>query len=103
MAVTLPKIRFTLAKTALLGQMTNTILVDGHAQQAIQMGETVDIEVPAGKHAIQLVLVARSIVTLFIPVTRKSNVLEVNAAAEVQTAVVAEYDRAWGKFNLRPA
>ena len=100
MATTLPKIRFTLFRTSLMGLMTNTIMVDGHAQQTVQMGDTVDFEVPAGKHDIQLVLKARSIFTLFIPVTRKSNVLELTAGADSQPIVVGEYDRTWGKFKL---
>ena len=103
MATALPKIRFTLAQTALFGQMTNTILVDGRAQQTIQMGRTVDFEVPVGNHTIQLVLVARSIATLFIPVTRKSNILELTASAGTQSAVFGEYDRVWGNFKLRVA
>jgi hypothetical protein len=101
MAITLPKVKFTLAQTTLFGQMSNTILVDGRVLQTIQMGETVDFEVPVGKHQIQLVLVARSIFTLFIPITRKSNVLELTAEAETQSAVLGEYDRVWGKFKLR--
>ncbi|MGO8760333.1 MAG: hypothetical protein ACLQG3_19635 [Terracidiphilus sp.] len=101
MAIALPKVKFTLAQTKLIGRMTNTILVDGRAQRTIQMGETVDFEVPVGKHQIQLVLVARSIATLFIPITRKSNVLELAAEAESQPVVFAEYDRVWGKFKLR--
>ena len=103
MATTLPTVKFTLAQTKLFGQMTNTILVDGRALRTIQMGETIVFEVPAGKHEIQLELVARSIATLFIPVTRKSNVLELTAEAETQAAVVGEYDRVWGKFKLRLA
>jgi hypothetical protein len=97
----MPTVRFTLAKTTLFGQLTNKILVDGREQRTIQMGETVDFEVPAGKHAIRLVLVVRSIATLFIPITRKSNVVELTAGAETQPIVLGEYDRVWGKFKLR--
>jgi hypothetical protein len=81
--------------------MTNKILVDGREQRTIQMGETVDLEVPPGKHVIQLVLVARSIATLFIPIKRKSNVVELTAEGQTQSAVLAEYDRIWGKYKLR--
>jgi hypothetical protein len=97
----MPTVKFTLAKTTLFGQMTNKILVDGREQRTIQMGETVDLEVPPGKHVIQLVLVARSIATLFIPIKRKSNVVELTAEGQTQSAVLAEYDRIWGKYKLR--
>ena len=99
----MPTVRFTLAKTTLFGQLTNKILVDGREQRTIEMGETVDLEVAAGRHAIQLALVARSIYTLFIPITRRSNVVELTAGTEAQPVVVAEYDRTWGKYKLRLA
>lgn len=103
MTLTETQVKFTLAPVAVLGRMTNTIMVDGQAVQTIAMGESVVFNVPVGTHSIQLVQIARHIGWLFIPIKRKSNVLEVKAEVERQSVVIAEYDRVWGKFSLRLA
>jgi hypothetical protein len=84
----------------LFGQITNTIVVDGHEVRTVQVGETVVFEIPAGKHVIQLVQVYRSAATLNMAITRKSNLLELTVQPGAQAVVVAEYGRILGKFSL---
>jgi Double zinc ribbon len=84
----------------LFGQITNTIVVDGHDVRPVQVGETIVFEILAGKHVIQLVQVYRSAATLNMAITRKSNLLELTVQAGAQAVVVAEYGRILGKFNL---
>jgi hypothetical protein len=103
MATALATVTFTVIETTLIGRMTITIYLDGQALRTIQMGEATAFETPAGKHTVQLVLVARSIATLWIPITRRSNVLELTAVPEKQVGVVAKYDRIMGTFKLQYA
>jgi Double zinc ribbon len=84
----------------LFGQITNTVVVDGHEIRTVQVGETIVFEILAGKRAIQLVQVYRSLGTLNMPITRKSNLLELTVQPGTQAVVVAEYGRILGKFSL---
>ncbi len=84
----------------LFGQITNTIVVDGHDVRTVQVGETIVFEIPAGKHVIELVQVFRSAATLNMGITRKSNQLELTVQPGAQAIVVAEYGRILGKFSL---
>jgi hypothetical protein len=82
------------------GQVTNTIVVDGNDVRTVQIGETVVFQVPPGSHAIQLVQVFRSVATLKMGITRKSNLLEFTVAPGTQAVVAAEYGFILGKFSL---
>jgi len=84
----------------LFGQITNTIVIDGYEVRTVQVGETIVFEIPAGKHEIQLVQVYRSLGTLNMPITRKSNELELTVQPGAQAVEVAEYGRILGKFSL---
>ena len=64
------------------------------------MGETIDLEVPTGQHTMQLVHAYRSITTLGMTISRKSNMLELTVAAEMLSAVSGVYDYLWQKFDL---
>jgi hypothetical protein len=94
-------VNFTVVEAGgLFGQITNTIVVDGHEVRTIQVDETIVFEILAGKHVIQLVQVFRSAATLNMAITRKSNELELTAQPGTQAVVVAEYGRILGKFSL---
>jgi hypothetical protein len=94
-------VNFTVVEAlGLFGQITNTIVVDGHEVRTVQVGETIVFEILAGKRAIQLVQVYRSLGTLNMPITRKSNLLELTVQPGAQAVVVAEYGRILGKFSL---
>jgi hypothetical protein len=107
-ATTPGRVRFTLPKPffAKLGKFlpivwfTNTILLDGYELRTIEMGETIDLEVPTGQHTMQLVHAYRSITTLGMTISRKSNMLELTVAAEMLSAVSGVYDYLWQKFDL---
>lgn len=102
------KIRFTLPKPFFvkLGKFfpvvwfTNTILLDGYELRTVEMGEIIDLEVPIGQHTMQLVHAHRSITTLGITISRKSNLLELTISAEMLPAVSGVYDYLWQKFDL---
>ena len=94
-------VNFTVVEAGgLFGQITNTIVVDGHEVRTVQVGETIVFEIQAGKHVIELVQVYRSIGTLNMALTRKSNQLELAVPPGAQAVVVAEYGRILGKFSL---
>lgn len=93
-------VRLTLGEISFFfGQITITILVDGNAVRTIQMNETVDLVVPAGRHTLELVQVYHSAATLNMPITRKSD-LELNVVAGTLTAVTGTYSTFFGKFSL---
>lgn len=81
------------------GQITITILIDGNAVRTIQMNETVDLVVPAGRHMLELVQVYHSAATLNMPITRKSD-LELNIVAGTLTMVTGTYSTFFGKFGM---
>jgi hypothetical protein len=94
-------VNFTVVEAGgLFGQITNTIFVDGHEVRTVQVGETIVFEILAGKRDIQLVQVYRSVGTLNMALTRKSNLLELTVQPGAQVVVVAEYGRILGKFSL---
>ena len=94
-------VNFTVVEAlGLFGQITNTIVVDGYEVRTVQVGETIVFEIPAGRHVIQLVQVYRSIGTLNMALTRKSNLLQLTVQPGTQAIVVAEYGRILGKFSL---
>jgi Double zinc ribbon len=94
-------VNFTVVEAGgLFGQITNTIVVDGHEVRTVQVGETIVFEILAGKRDIQLVQVYRSVGTLNMALTRKSNLLELTVQPGAQVVVVAEYGRILGKFSL---
>ena len=94
-------VNFTVVEAGgLFGQITNTVVVDGHEVRTVQVGETIVFEILAGKRTIQLVQVYRSLGTLNMPITRKSNELELTVQPGAQAVVVAEYGRILGKFSL---
>jgi hypothetical protein len=93
-------VRLTLGEIIpFFGQITITILVDGNAVRTIQMNETVDLVVPAGRHMIELVQVYHSVATLNMPITRRSD-LELNVVAGTLTMVTGTYSTFFGKFNM---
>ncbi len=97
---TLGYVRITLGEIGFFfGQMTSTILIDGNAVRTIQMNETVDLVVPAGRHALELVQVYHSAATLNRSITRKSD-LELNVVAGALTQVTGTYSTFFGKFNM---
>jgi hypothetical protein len=79
---------------------TNTILFDDYELRTMEMGQTIDLEVPVGQHVMQLVHAYRSIATLGLTISRNSNRLELTVAAETLPAVVGVYDYLWQKFDL---
>jgi hypothetical protein len=94
-------VNFTVVDYAgLFGEVTNTIVVDGADVRTVQVGETVVFEVSPGPHAIQLVQVFRSVATLKMGITRKSNLLQFTVAPGTQAVVAAEYGFILGKFSL---
>lgn len=98
---TLPKPFFAkLAKFLPVVWFTNTILLDGYDLRTIEMGETIDLEIPVGPHTIQLVHAYRSITTLGLTISRKSNLLQLTIAPEMLPAVSGVYDYLWQKFDL---
>lgn len=106
-ATTLARVRFTLFKPffAKLGEFlpiwfTNTILLDGYELRTMEMGETVELEVPVGQHTIQLVHAYRSIATVGLTISRNSNRLELIISVDTLTAVVGVYNNLWQKFDL---
>jgi hypothetical protein len=107
-ATTLGRVRFILPKPffAKLGDFlplvwfTNTILLDGYELRTIEMGETVDFEAPIGQRVIQLVHAYRSITTLGITISRKSDPMELTIAVETLPVVEGAYNYLWQKFNL---
>jgi hypothetical protein len=102
------KFRFALPKPffAKLGKIlpvvwfTNTILLDGYELRTIEMGETIDLEIPVGLHTVQLVHAYRSITTLGMTISRKSNLLDLTIAPEMLPAVLGVYDYLWQKFDV---
>jgi hypothetical protein len=103
----LARVRFTLPKPffAKMGDylpitFTNTIFVDGAEVRTLQMGETIDLEIPVGRHTIQLVHSYRKPTTLGMPISRRSNILELAAEPGTPVAVVAAYNYLTQKFNL---
>ena len=106
-ATTLARVRFTLPKPifAKMGDFlpigfTNTILFDDYELRTMEMGQTIDLEVPVGQHVMQLVHAYRSIATLGQTISRNSNRLELTVAAETLPAVVGVYDYLGQKFDL---
>jgi hypothetical protein len=79
---------------------TNTILFDDYELRTMEMGQTIDLEVPVGQHVMQLVHAYRSIATLGQTISRNSNRLELTVAAETLPAVVGVYDYLGQKFDL---
>jgi hypothetical protein len=79
---------------------TNTIFIDGYVLRTIQMGETVDLEVPIGQHVMLFEHAYRSLTTLGITISRKSNPLELTVAAESMPMVIGVYNYLWQKFYL---
>jgi len=93
-------VRLTLGEIGFFfGQITITILIDGNAVRTIQMNESADLVVPAGRHTIELVQVYHSAATLNVPITRKSD-LELNVVAGTLTMVTGTYSTFFGKFNM---
>ncbi len=97
---TLGYVRLTLGEIGFFfGQIDITILIDGNAVRTIQMNETADLVVPAGRHTIELVQVYHSVGTLNIPVTRRSD-LELDVAPGTLTMVTGTYGVFSGKFGM---
>jgi uncharacterized Zn finger protein (UPF0148 family) len=107
-SMTLGRVRFTLLKPSLLqlneslrlAHYTNTIFVDGYALRTIEMGETVEFDLPAGNHAIQLEHKYGGVSTLGLSIQRMSNLLEVPVVAGMLPVVAGEYNYLWWKFYL---
>lgn len=105
-AATLGWVRFTLLKPFfgslmnMLEETTNTIVVDGNVMRTIQMGETVEFEVPVGMHTIQIVHSYRNLSTLNMPVTRESNALEFIVEAGTLPVVEGVYNNLTWNFSL---
>jgi uncharacterized OB-fold protein len=107
-AMALAYVRFTLPKPFFarivdflpVVWFTNTIFIDGYVLRTIQMGETVDLEVPIGQHVMLFEHAYRSLTTLGITISRKSNPLELTVAAESMPMVIGVYNYLWQKFYL---
>jgi uncharacterized Zn finger protein (UPF0148 family) len=106
-STTLASVRFTLPEPSfaqlqkyLAFHFKNNIYVDGYALRAIEMGETVEFELPAGNHMIQLEhIYPLSPIGPTIP--KWSNQLQVTVVAGTLLAVAGEYEYVWQNFNLR--
>lgn len=109
-SIALARIRFTLPKPffAKLADFlrfipitfTNTILLDGNELRTLEMGETIDLEVPVGQHVMQLVHAYRTLTTLFMDISRTSKPLELTVTPEALPMVSGVYDYLWQKFDL---
>ncbi len=94
-------IKITLAELKwLLGLDSITFLLDGQPLKPIPIGGTGVFGVSPGQHTIQTILKSSSWLYLYIPITRRSAILTVSVAPNTQVAVMARYNRAWGKFEL---
>ncbi|MGO8759081.1 MAG: zinc ribbon domain-containing protein [Terracidiphilus sp.] len=107
-SMTLGRVRFTIPKPSLLqlnenlrlAHYTNTVFVDGYAVRTIEMGETVEFDLPVGTHAIQLEHKYSGVSTLGLSIQRMSNLLQVPVVAGMLPVVTGEYNYLWWKFNL---
>jgi len=84
----------------LIGLKSITFLLDDKQLKPIPLGGTDVFAVSPGKHTIQTILKSSSFITLFIPITRKSEILTVSVAPDTQVAVMAAYNRTWGNLEL---
>ena len=106
-STTLASVRFTLPEPSfaqlqkyLAFHFKNNIYVDGYALRAIEMGETVEFELPAGNHMIQLEHIS-PLSPIGPTIPKRSNQLRVTVVAGTLLAVAGEYEYVWQNFNLR--
>jgi hypothetical protein len=86
-----------------IGLKSITFLLDGQPLKPIPLGGSDVFSVSPGQHTIQTILKARSIITLFITITRKSAIMSLSTASNAQVEVMAKYNRTWGNIELKPA
>jgi hypothetical protein len=84
-----------------VGLMSITFLLDGQPLKSIPLGGSAVFGVSPHQHTIQTILKASSIVTLFIPITRRSKILTFSVAPNSQTVISASYNRTWGNIELQ--
>ena len=83
------------------GLKSITFLLDGQPLKTIPLGGSDIFAVSHGRHTIQSILKASSFFTLFITITRKSEIMNLNIAPNTQVEAMATYNRTWGNIEIK--